>query len=126
MRIAAIALLLASTIPAAAMAQSAADRSDARCIIVLTLASRNPAQKDAAVRGQFYYYGRISARAAAAKLGTVMVGEARTITSPQQLQGELARCTAELTTANAGLRGALQSVDAAARSLVKPGKTPPK
>jgi hypothetical protein len=119
-----IALLAGSTSPATA--QSAPDRADARCILVLTLAARNPDQKEAAGRGQFYYYGRVASRGTQAKLGPILVAEAKTVTTPQKLQAELARCSAELTTANAGLRDSLKDVETAARQAPKPGAVPPK
>ena len=116
--------MLATASPATA--QTAADRADARCILVLTLAARNPAQKEAAGRGQFYYYGRVAARGAATKLGPVLVGEAKVVITQQQLQIELARCTVELTTANAMLRDSLKEVESAARQAPKPEAMPPK
>jgi hypothetical protein len=120
----ALALLVGSINPA--IAQSVADRADARCILVLTLAARNPDQKEAAGRGQFYYYGRIAARGTAAKLGAILVAEAKTVTTPQKLQAELARCSAELIVANAGLRDSLKDVETAARLAPQLGVTPPK
>jgi len=120
----AIALLAGSISPATA--QTVADRADARCILVLTLAARNPDQKEAAGRGQFYYYGRVASRGTAAKLGAILVAEAKLVTTPQKLQAELARCSAELTTANAGLRDSLKDVETAARQAPKPGAVPPK
>lgn len=120
----AIALLIGSISPATA--QSAPDRADARCILVLTLAARNPDQKEAAGRGQFYYYGRVAARGTAAKLGAILVAEAKLVTTPQKLQTELARCSAELTVANAGLRDGLKEVQDAAQQVIKLGPVPPK
>jgi hypothetical protein len=120
----AIALLVGTASPA--LAQRAPDRADARCILVLTLAARNPDQKEAAARGQFYYYGRVAARGTAAKLGPIMVAEAKVVTTPRQLQSELARCSAELTVANAGLRDGLKEVQDAAQQAIKPGPVPPK
>ena len=109
-----------------ATAQTAADKADARCILVLTLAAQNPAQKDAAGRGQFYYYGRVAARGSRAALATVLLNEAKVVTTPGQLQAELARCTAELTAANATLRDSLKEVQAAAQQLPNPGVVAPK
>jgi hypothetical protein len=120
----AVALLAGTASPAAA--QSVPDRADARCILVLTLAARNTDQKEAAGRGQFYYYGRVAARGTAAKLGSIMVAEAKIVTTPRQLQSELARCSAELTVANAGLRDSLKAVQDAAQQVIKPGPVPPK
>jgi hypothetical protein len=98
-----------------ALAQSAADRADARCILVLTIAARDTAQKEAAGRGQFYYYGRLAARSPALKPGPVLLAESKVVTTQQKLQAELARCSAELTLANAALRDGLGEVEAAAR-----------
>jgi hypothetical protein len=120
----AVALLAGTASPAAA--QSVPDRADARCILVLTLAARNTDQKEAAGRGQFYYYGRVAARGTAAKLGPIMVAEAKVVTTPRQLQSELARCSAELTVANATLRDSLKAVQDAAQQVIKPGPVPPK
>ncbi len=120
MRIALIVTALLAGSASPATAQTAADRADARCILVLTLAARNPAQKEAAGRGQFYYYGRVAARSSATKLGPVLVSEAKLVTTPQQLQTELARCSGELTTANAALRDGLKAVEAAAQQAPKP------
>jgi hypothetical protein len=120
----AIALLAGTASPA--KAQTAIDRADARCILVLTLAARNPAQKDAAGRGQFYYYGRFASRSPATKLGPILVGEAKVVVTPQQLQAELARCSAELTVANAALRDGLKAVESAAQQAPPPGAVPPK
>jgi hypothetical protein len=126
MRIVLIAAALLAGMASPATAQSAADRADARCILVLTLAARNPAQKDAAGRGQFYYYGRVAARSSTAKLGPILVDEAKLVTTPQKLQAELARCSAELTTANAALRDGLKEVEAAAQQAPRTGLVPPK
>ena len=120
----AAALLAGSISPATA--QTVADRADARCILVLTLAARDPAQKEAAGRGQFYYYGRVTARKSAPKLGSILVGEAKVVTTSQKFQAELTRCTAELTTANASLRDGLKEVQDAAQQAIKPGVVPPK
>jgi hypothetical protein len=120
----AAALLAGSASPA--IAQTATDRADARCILVLTLAARNPAQKEAAGRGQFYYYGRFASRSPAAKLGPILLGEAKVVVTPQQLQAELSRCSAELTTANAALRDGLKEVEAAAQQAPPTGLVPPK
>jgi hypothetical protein len=108
----------------AAQAQSAADRADARCVLVTSLAAQNPAQRETAVRGQFHYVGRVMARGSTAKLGAMMVAEAKLVKTPQQLQTELSRCTAELTAANAALRAALKQVEQAARDLPKPAAPP--
>jgi hypothetical protein len=113
----AISLLMTTT---AATAQTAADRADARCILVLTLAGQNPAQKEAAGRGQFYYYGRVASRGTATKLSNMLLNEAKAVTTPSQLQAELARCTTELTAANTSLRDGIKEVQAAAQQAAPP------
>jgi hypothetical protein len=117
-------VLLGASFPVAA--QTAADRADARCILVMTIAARNPAQKEASGRGQFYYYGRLAARSPTVKLGPLLLAESKVVVTQQKLQAELARCTGELTMANAAVRDGLAEVEAAARQAVKPGVTPPK
>jgi hypothetical protein len=94
-------------------------------VLVTSLAAQNPAQRETAVRGQFHYVGRVIARGNAARLGALMVAEAKLIKTPQQLQTELSRCTAELTAANNALRAALKQVEQAARDLPTP-VAPPK
>jgi hypothetical protein len=125
MRILMIALSLFAAI-SPATAQTAADKADARCILVLTLAAQNPAQKEAAGRGQFYYYGRVAARGTRTPFATMLMNEAKVVTTPNQLQAELARCTAELTIANAALRDSLKEVQTAAQQLPRPGAVVPK
>jgi hypothetical protein len=126
MRIPLIAMALLAGTASPATAQTATDRADGRCILVLTLAARNPAQKEAAGRGQFYYYGRFVSRSPAAKIGPILLGEAKVVVTPQQLQAELTRCGAELTTANAALRDGLKAVESAAQQAPPPGAVPPK
>jgi hypothetical protein len=126
MRTLLIAIALFAGTASPALAQRAPDRADARCILVLTLVARDPAQKEAAGRGQFYYYGRVASRGTATKLGLILVAEAKVVTTTQKFQAELARCSAELISANAGLRDSLKAVQDAAQQAVKPGTVPPK
>lgn len=120
-----LALLSGLTLPSPAPAQSAVDRGDARCLLVSSLAAQNPAQREAAVRGQFHYAGRLIARGAGARMGALMIAEAKALKTPQQLQAELARCTAELTAANTVMRDSLKQLEDAARTLPTPA-VPPK
>jgi hypothetical protein len=113
----------------AAVAQTAVDKADARCILVLTVAaSQNEKIKDTAVRGTFFYLGRLSARGASAKLGPVMVAEAKTINSPQMANGELKRCITELDGRAGDLRAGMAQMQAAAkaeRAAMPAGAPPP-
>lgn len=122
---AAIMFLLAIT-ASAATAQTPADRADARCILVLALAGQTMSQKDAATRGQFYYYGRIAARGTSAKLGPLLLAEAKTLTTARQVQNELALCSGDLTAANANLGSGLLELQNSAQKAPKPGTAPPK
>lgn len=122
------AAALAAVAPAA-VAQTAVDKADARCILVLTVAaSQNEKIKDTAVRGTFFYLGRLSARGASAKLGPVMVAEAKTINSPQMANGELKRCITELDGRAGDLRAGMAQMQAAAnaeRAAMPAGAAPP-
>ncbi len=106
-----------TAIAPAAVAQTAVDKADARCILVLTLAaSQNDKIKDTAVRGTFFYLGRLSARGQSAKMGSVMVVEAKAINSPQMANGELKRCITELDARAGDLRTGMGQVQAAANA----------
>jgi hypothetical protein len=130
----ALAALSAAALPAASQAQSAADKADARCILVLNLAAaqsaQNPQQREKASQGVYYYTGRLNGHGA--KLGALMIGEAKGITTPQQAQAELTRCGNELTARSNELRAALielQQVgraEAAARGAATPAPPPKK
>src|SRR5689334_11782755 len=99
MRFALIALaglVTAGSIPAPATAQSASDRDDVRCIIVLTAVSRDPKQKDDAAKGTFYYLGRLDTRGLTPKLGQMIASELKGIPTAAQAQMELKRCATEL------------------------------
>jgi hypothetical protein len=79
-----------------ALAQSAADTADVRCMMVLQAISRDPAQREQAGRGLFYYVGRVTARGPLARIEPMMIAEGKKMSTPQQVQAELARCGAEL------------------------------
>jgi hypothetical protein len=129
MRSALIALTGAIALaPAAgpAAAQSANDRDDVRCIIVLTAVAQDPNQREAASKGTFYYLGRLDARGVSGKLGPMMLTEAKAITSAAQAQMELKRCVAELNQRSEGLQSAFQQVRAAAPKPAPAPATPTK
>ena len=99
MRYAALAFMTAAVLTGAvspALAQSAADTADVRCMMVLQAISRDPAQREQAGRGLFYYVGRVTARGPLARVEAIMLAEGKKISTPQQAQAELARCGAEL------------------------------
>lgn len=89
--------------PAFAQA-AAADTADTRCIMVLQAVSRDPAQRDNAVRGVYYYMGRLATRGSLARVEAVMVSEGKKMNSPQLVQAELTRCGGELSTRSAELQ----------------------
>lgn len=129
MRTAAIAVIgalgLAAIAPAAG-AQSAADKADARCILVLQLAARDAKNKEPAVQGTFYYMGRLMAHGLSGKLEPLLLNEGKAIKSGAEVQGELTRCGAELTARSAELRAVFANLQQAANAAaVKSGATPP-
>ena len=99
MRYAALAFMAAAVLTGAAspaLAQSAADAADVRCMMVLQALSRDPAQREQAGRGLFYYIGRVTARGPLARIEPMMIAEGKKMSTPQQIKTELARCGAEL------------------------------
>lgn len=111
-----IAAATLTTAAAPAAAQTATDKGDARCILVLTLASRDPKNAAAAGQGTFFFMGRLTAHGQSAKLGPIIIAESRTITSPAQVQTELGRCGAELNARNAELRAAMGELQKAGQA----------
>ena len=79
-----------------AAAQTAADRADARCMLVLQAIARDPKNKEAAQVGLYFYMGRLDARGGIPRLEPILLAEAKTITSAEKAKAELDRCGAEL------------------------------
>lgn len=118
------ALALAAIAPAAS-AQTAADKADARCILVLQLAARDAKNKDPAIQGTFYYLGRLTAHGLTGKLEPLLLNEGKTITTAAAAQGELTRCGAELTARGAELRAVFVNLQQAANAAAaKSGAAP--
>lgn len=109
-----VAALAGAAMPAAA--QTVVDKADARCMLVLALAAQDPKNKDAANVGSFFYLGRLNARGISTKLGSTLIAESKTITSPDQIKAELARCGGELNTRNAEMRAALAQLQEAGKA----------
>lgn len=123
-RAALVATLCGATLVAAgapAAAQSASDRDDARCILVLTALGRDPKQRAAAAEGVFYYLGRLDGRGIGPKLGPTMLAESKTIQNTDQLKTELARCGNHLRQRS----GELQAVFENLRKLAPPANPAP-
>lgn len=115
MRAALTALIGAATLatfapPAAA--QTAVDRADVRCILVLTVVGRDPKQAAAAQQGTFYFVGRLDGRGATNRVEPLMLSEGKAITTQAQVQAELNRCGNELKTRSDGLRAMSQRLAA--------------
>ena len=109
-----------------ARAQTVADRADARCMLVLGVAAAQDAkQRERAVQGQFFYLGRLASHGVSARLGPIMIAEAKQITSGQQVQAELTRCGAELNTRFKELRDGLQAVEQASKAAAAAQKGRP-
>lgn len=118
MRIAATAVIgalaLASVATQPASAQSAADKSDARCILVLQLVARDAKNKEPAVQGTFFYLGRLTGRGLSGKLEPLLLAEGKAIKTGAEVQTELTRCGAELTARSAELRTVFVNLQQAA------------
>ena len=128
MRSAAIAVIGALTLAAvapAANAQSATDKADARCILVLQVAARDAKNKDPAVQGTFYYLGRLMAHGLSGKLEPLLLGEGKTITNGAMVQAELTRCGADLTARSAELRTVFVNLQQAATTAKSGAAAPP-
>lgn len=91
----AAALLSGAAAPALAQAPPA-DVNDTRCLMVLQVIGRDPNQRDQAARGVFFYVGRLGARGPLSRIEPIMVAESKKMGTPQLLQAELTRCSAEL------------------------------
>ena len=106
--------------PAAAQAISP-DQSDARCLMVLQFIGRDPQQAAQAKQGVYYYLGRITARGAVNRMEAVIKTEAARL-NPQQLQGELTRCSGELNTRTKEYQAVNERLAASAKAATPPAK----
>lgn len=93
--LAAVTALAGSAAPAFAQG-SPADIADVRCMMVLQAVSRDPAQRDNAVRGLYYYMGKLGTRVPVARVEALMLAEGKKMGNAQQVQAELSRCGGEL------------------------------
>ncbi|MBU1377933.1 MAG: hypothetical protein KKE02_04630 [Alphaproteobacteria bacterium] len=92
----AAAATLAGLAPSAFAQAPAADSADTRCVLVLQAVSRDPGQRDNAVRGVYYYMGKLATRGPVSRLDPVMLAEGKKMGNAQQVQAELTRCGNEL------------------------------
>ena len=106
------AALLAAMAPPVA-AQTPTDKADVRCILVLTVAAREPKNTSAAQQGVFYFVGKIDGHAMTGKLDGLMVSESKALNSKEAIQQELTRCGAELNQRSNALRAMSQRLQAA-------------
>lgn len=97
-----------------AAAQTPADRADVRCILVLTVAARDPKNANAAAQGVFYFVGKVDGKALTGRLDGLMLSESKGLTTKEAIQGELTRCGAELNQRSAALRAMSQRLQPAA------------
>ena len=121
-----IAAATLTTAAAPAAAQTVTDKGDARCILVLALASREPKNATAAGQGTFFFLGRLAGHGLSAKLGPILIAESKTITSPAQVQTELTRCSGELNARNTELRAAMTQLQKAGQAAAAAAKPPAK
>lgn len=110
---------------APAMAQTAADKADARCILMFSIAAQDPKNREAAKAGSFYYLGRLNAHGMSGKLTPLLVAETRTITSPAQAQAELTRCGKELNARVPEMGAAMAQVQQVSKAAAAARQTPP-
>ncbi len=118
-----LATLAATASPA--IAQTAADRADSRCIMMFSVAAQDPKNREAAKTGSFYFLGRLNARGMTGKLGPIMVAEAKTLTTPAQAQVELTRCGNELNARVPELSAAMGQLQQAAKAAAANQPRPP-
>ena len=125
MRAALTALIAAVTltgVAAPAAAQTASDRADVRCILVLTVAARDPKDAPAARQGLFYFIGRVDGHGLTSKLESLMLSESTTLKTAPLIQAELTRCGQQLTQRSAALRAMSQRLQAAGQPATPPAK----
>jgi hypothetical protein len=119
MRSALLALIGATVVTGLAppaTAQTVGDRADARCMLVMTLAARDPKNKEAAGEATFYYLGKLTGHGMSAKLAPIMLAEGKTITNAAQAQAELVRCGQEMNTRSGELRATMMQLQQAAQA----------
>ena len=121
-----IGLTTLSAVVSPATAQTAMDKADARCILMLSVAAQDPKNRDAARSGSFFFLGRLNARAMSGKLGPLLVSETKSITTPVQAQAELARCGKELNARLPEMGAALAQVQQAGKAAAAQQRPPVK
>ena len=104
------ASLLSTTAPA--YAQTIADKADARCVIALTFAGRDPKDAPKAQQGIFYFLGKMEGRGATPRLEGLMLSESKTLNTGPLVQTELTRCGGELTRRATALGAMFQRLQA--------------
>jgi hypothetical protein len=120
----ALAALTAATAaaPAPALAQTADQKADIRCVLVLGAVGRDPKQQQAAMQGIYYFLGRIDAAGLKPGLEGLMKTEGSAIQNPQQAQAELNRCGVELNRRAADLKATYERLQASAQAAKPPAK----
>ena len=113
--------LMSATPPA--YAQTVADKADARCVIALTFAGRDPKDAPKAQQGIFYFLGKMEGRGSTPRLEGLMLSESKTLNTGPLVQAELTRCGGELTR-RATAMGAMFKRPQATRPAPSPGMTP--
>ena len=113
--LASAALLTAISTPA--QAQTAVEKADLRCILALSVAGRDPKNTASAQTGGFHFLGRLSARGQTARMGPLLISEAKAMNSPALIEVELKRCAAELNARGAELGTAMQELQKAGEAM---------
>jgi len=104
----AAAATLAGFAPPAFAQATAADTADTRCLMVLQAVARDPNQRDNAVRGVYYYMGKLATRGQIPRVEAIMLVEGKKMNSAPVVQAELTRCGGELSARSGELQAANQ------------------
>jgi hypothetical protein len=111
MKPAILAAAIALAAGGAAQAEPDATRSDVRCLLAFSTMLKNPAYKDAAGAGLFYFVGRIDARDPKFDLGAAMKREIGNMQTSDYVT-EAQRCGAVLKQRNEDLKAAGEAAKA--------------
>ena len=96
-----------------AFAQTAGDTADVRCLLALQAMAADPKARDQAVRGVYYYLGKLSNRGGLGRLQGTVLSEGKAMNSAPKVQAELTRCGAELNRSTQDLQTSNQRAAAA-------------
>lgn len=120
----ALAVMTAFSAPPA-FAQTAGDAADVKCLLALQAMAADPKARDQAVRGVYYYLGKLSNRGGLGRLQTTILNEGKAMNSAPKVQAELTRCGAELNRSTQDLQTSNQRASAAFKASMGPAAGAP-